>query len=75
MLFILVGSHTTCSSPKSFAISINCFDNPGVTPPGLVFRRSQSMSWRLKSPASHICSLFVRLIFLIDSRSPSLVEV
>ena len=26
MLFILVGSRTTCSSPKSFAISINCFD-------------------------------------------------
>ena len=52
MLFILVGSRrplpTTCSSPKSFAISINCFDKPGATPSGLVFRRSQSMSGRLK---------------------------
>ena len=68
MLFILVGSRTTCSSPKSFVISIACFDKPAATILGLVFRRSQSMSGRLKSPASHICSLFVCLIFLIDSR-------
>ena len=55
-----------CSIPKSFAISINCFDKPGATPLGLVFRRSQSMSGRLKSPASH---LFVRLTLLIESHS------
>ena len=54
VLFILMGSRTTCSSPKSLAISINCFDRPGAGPPGFVLSRSQSISGRLKSPASHI---------------------
>ena len=69
VLFILVGSPTTCSSPKSLAISINCFDRPGAAPPGFTLSSSQSMSGRLKSPASRICSLSERLILLMDSHS------
>ena len=69
VLFILVGPRTTCSSPKSLAISINCFDRPGAAPPGFVLSMSQSISGRLKSPASHIYSLSERLILLMDSRS------
>ena len=67
VLFILVGSHTICSSPKSFEISSRSFDNPGAVPPG--FGLSMSQSGRLKSPPSHMCSLFECLILLIDSRS------
>ena len=59
VLFVLVGSRTTCSRPKSLAISINCFDRPGAAPPGFVLSRSLSVLGRLKSPASHICSLNV----------------
>ena len=43
MLFILLGSRTTCSSPKSFVIPINCFDKLGATPPGLVFSITRSI--------------------------------
>ena len=68
VLFILVGPRMTCSSPKSLAISINCFDRPGAAPPGFVLSMSQPISGRLKSPASHICSLSERLILFMDSR-------
>ena len=75
VLFILVGSRTTCSSPKSLAISINCFDRPGAAPPSFVLSRSQSISGRLKSPASHICSSSERLILFMDSRSSFIIVI
>ena len=56
--FILVGSRTICSSPKSFEISSRIFDNPGAVPHGFGLSMSQSISGRLKSPPSHMCSLF-----------------
>ena len=34
VLFILVGSHIICSSPKSFEISSGSFYSPGAVPPG-----------------------------------------
>ena len=68
VLFILVGSRTTCTRSKSLAISINCFDRPGAVPPGFVLSRLQPILVRLKSPASHICSLSERLILFMDSR-------
>ena len=58
VLFILVGSHTICSSPKSLQISITMFDSPGAVPPGFGLSVSQSISGRLKYPLSHMCSLF-----------------
>ena len=69
VLFILVGSRTICSSPTSFEISSRILDSPGAVPPGLGLSISQSISGRLKSPPSHMCSLFECLILLIDSRS------
>ena len=71
VLFILVGSRTICSSPKSFEISSRIFDNPGAVPPNFGLSMSQSISapGRLKFPTSHMCSLFECLILLIDSRS------
>ena len=67
VLFILVGSRTICSSPKSLDISSRICDNPEAVPNGLGLRMSQSISGRLTSP-SHMCSLFERLV-LIDFRS------
>ena len=50
-------------------ISSRIFDSPGAVPPGFGLRISQSIAGRLKSPPSHMCSLFECLILLIDSRS------
>ena len=36
VLFILVGTRSICSSPKSLAISINSLDRPGAAASGLV---------------------------------------
>ena len=62
VLFILVGSRTICSSPKSLEISSRILDSPGAVPPGFGLSMSQSISGRLKYPPE--C-----LILLIDSRS------
>ena len=62
MLFILVGSRTICSSPKSLEISSRIFYSPGEVPPGFGLSMSQSISGSLKSPPNHICSLFECLI-------------
>ena len=75
VLFILVGSRAICSSPKSFEISSRIFDCPGAVPPGFGLSMSQSISGRLKSPPSHMCSLFECLILLIDSRSSCIYSV
>ena len=64
----LVGSVTICSSPKSLAISIICFERPGVGLPGLTDSVSQFMPGKLKSPASQMLLLDF-LIFDRDSRS------
>ena len=69
VLFLLVDSRTICSSRKSFEISSRIFDSPGAIPTGFGLSMSLSIPGRLKSPPSHMCSLFECLILLIDSRS------
>ena len=48
VLFILDGSHTICSSPKSLKVSSRMFDSPGAVPPGFGLNMSQSISGSYK---------------------------